>query len=132
VSVAAFEFAMTTDYINFKNIQTKVPASSLSLASTLSRAHSEIIAKSLPDVIHFYWFWKTTVHYKEWKKVVTATTDRSNMDTLNYRPDYAEALREEASSVNARLRKKPRCVLLLDSFLFSEIDFVLFLLLCLI
>jgi hypothetical protein len=62
------------------------------------------------EVIHFYWFWKTTVHYREWKKLASTLENRFNMDNISNRPDYAEALREEASSMNARLRKKSRFV----------------------
>lgn len=54
---------------------------------------------------------------------------RFGMDNLQYRPDYADALKEEASSMNSRLRKKTRYlfrflfILSLCLFFFS-IDFL--------
>jgi hypothetical protein len=86
LEVTLFELAMKTDPKNFREIRRRVRS------------------KSLQDVIQFFWYWKTTARYKEWRK-----KDRFSIQgSVNFTLDHHISFKNEEVERNPRLRKRPR------------------------
>jgi len=108
LEVVLFELGMTTDPKNFIEIQRKIGT------------------KTLQEVVHFYWYWRTTNNYKEWRKKDRQCAEAAKKKThyFNQLAQLNDGKKDYDPNRNPRLRRRPRVDYSYSNFMpkFKESD----------